>query len=219
MYVGVVIMLGLLDKLTCWKELTSQSALQDVDSDQILLMNGINWNIYEILLQRFENTSHYRFKYLEGVLEIMSPSRRHEFDKKLIALLLETYFIEKEIDFYPLGSTTFRREASARGIEPDECYCFDAEKSVPDLAIEVVVTSGGIDDLLIYQGLGVQEVLFWQNNQFLLYSLQGDKYEKVSKSVFLPDLDLSFLASLILSGKKPKDLILRLRENISRGNS
>ncbi|NET02548.1 MAG: Uma2 family endonuclease [Sphaerospermopsis sp. SIO1G2] len=211
-------MLGLLEKLSYWEELTSQLALDNVDSDQILLMNSITWNIYEILLQKFENTSHYRFKYLEGTLEIMSPSRRHEFDKKLIALLLETYFMETGIDFYPLGSTTFRREVSARGIEPDECYCFDSEKPVPDLAIEVVVTSGGIDDLLIYQGLGVQEVLFWQNNQFFLYSLQSDKYNKISKSTFLKDLDLTFLASLILSGEKPKDLILRLREHIRRGN-
>ena len=212
-------MLGLLEKLSCWEELTSQSALDNVDSDQILLMNGINWNIYEILLQRFESISHYRFKYLEGTLEIMSPSRRHEFDKKLIALLLETYFIEKDIDFYPLGSTTFRKEASARGIEPDECYCFDSEKSVPDLAIEVVVTSGGIDDLLIYQGLGVPEVWFWQNHQFSLYFLRDDKYEKISKSEFLPDLDLTLLASLLLSGEKPKDLISKFRENIRRSNS
>jgi Uma2 family endonuclease len=174
--------------------------------------------MYGILLQRFESISHYRFKYLEGTLEIMSPSRRHEFDKKIIALLLETYFIEKDIDFYPLGSTTFRKEAVARGIEPDECYCFDSEKSIPDLAIEVVVTSGGIDDLLIYQGLGVQEVWFWQNHQFSLYFLRADKYEKISKSEFLPDLDLTLLASLLLSGEKPKDLISKFRENISRGD-
>ncbi|MFN7660439.1 MAG: Uma2 family endonuclease, partial [Dolichospermum sp.] len=131
----------------------------------------------------------------------------------------ETYFIEKDIDFYPLGSTTFRREAAARGIEPDECYCFDSEKSVPDLAIEVVVTSGGIDDLLIYQGLGVPEVWFWQNHQFSLYFLRDDKYEKISKSEFLPDLDLTLLASLLLSGEKPKDLISKFRENIHQPKS
>lgn len=209
-------MLSLLEKLSCWEELTNQSALQNIDSDQILLMNGINWNIYEILLHKFENTAHYRFKYLEGTLEIMSPSRRHEFDKKMIALLLETYFIETGVDFYPLGSTTFRKQAAARGIEPDECYCFDSEKSVPDLAIEVVVTSGGIDDLLIYQGLGVPEVWFWQNNQFSLYYLRGDQYEKISKSESLPDLDLDLLASLILSGEKPKDLIAKFRKNIRK---
>lgn len=212
-------MLGLLEKLSQWEELTSQSALQNIDSDQILLMNGINWDVYEIILQRFANISHYRFKYLAGTLEIMSPSRRHEFDKKIIALLLETYFIEKDIDFYPLGSTTFRKEATARGIEPDECYCFNSEKPIPDLAIEVIVTSGGIDDLLIYQGLGVPEVWFWQNNQFSLYHLRGDKYEQITKSEFLPDLDLDLLASLIISGEKPKDLISKFRESIRESNS
>ncbi len=209
-------MLGLLAKLSKWEELTSQPALENIDSDQILLMNGINWDIYETLLKSCQNTSHYRFKYLEGTLEIMSPSRRHEVDKKIIALLLETYFLEKGIDFYPLGSTTFRREAAARGIEPDECYCFNSEKPVPDLAIEIVVTSGGIDDLLIYQGLGVPEVWFWQNNQFLLYYLRGNRYEQITKSELLPDLDLSLLASLVMSGEKPKDLVSKFRESIRR---
>ncbi|WP_324238767.1 hypothetical protein [Okeania sp.] len=37
------------------------------------------------------------------------------------------------------------------------------KKKVPDLAIEVVITSGGIKTLGIYQSLGVSEVCFWQN--------------------------------------------------------
>ncbi|MDB9375986.1 Uma2 family endonuclease [Nodularia sphaerocarpa] len=209
-------MLGLLAKLSQWEELTSQSALNSVDSDQILLMNGISWDIYETLLKSCQNNSHYRFKYLEGTLEIMSPSRRHEVDKKIIALLLETYFLEIGIDFYPLGSTTFRREAAARGIEPDECYCFNSEKPVPDLAIEIVITSGGINDLLIYQGLGVPEVWFWQNNQFSLYYLRGNKYEQINQSQLLPDLDLNLLAILLMSGEKPKDLISKFRESIRK---
>jgi Uma2 family endonuclease len=209
-------MLGLLAKLSQWEELTSQSALNNLDSDQILLMNGISWDIYETLLKSCQNNSHYRFKYLEGTLEIMSPSRRHEVDKKIIALLLETYFLEVGIDFYPLGSTTFRREAAARGIEPDECYCFNSEKPVPDLAIEIVVTSGGINDLLIYQGLGVPEVWFWQNHQFSLYYLGGNKYEQINQSQLLPDLDLNLLAILVMSGEKPKDLISKFRETIRK---
>ena len=137
-------------------------------------------------------------------------------DKKIIALLLETYFLEIDIDFYPLGSTTFRREAVARGIEPDECYCFNSEKPVPDLAIEIVVTSGGINDLLIYQGLGVPEVWFWQNHQFSLYYLRGNKYEQINQSQLLPDLDLKLLAILVMSGEKPKDLISKFRESIRK---
>jgi Uma2 family endonuclease len=211
--------LGLLEKFSRLEELMSQSALKNVDSDQILLMNGISWDIYETLLQDFLNNSHYRLKYLEGTLEIMSPSRRHEFNKKIIALLLEAYFLETGIDFYPLGSTTFRKQTAARGIEPDECYCFDSEKSVPDLAIEVVVTSGGIDDLVIYLGLGVPEVWFWQNNQFSLYYLRGDKYESISKSEFLPNLDLNVLAIFVMSEDKPREIILNFLQHIRRRNS
>ncbi|MEH2325253.1 MAG: Uma2 family endonuclease [Nostoc sp.] len=212
-------MLGLLEKFSRLEELISQSALKNLDSDQILLMNGISWDIYETLLQGVPNNSHYRLKYLEGTLEIMSPSRRHQFNKKIIALLLEAYFLETGIDFYPLGSTTFRKQTAARGIEPDECYCFDSEKPVLDLAIEVIVTSGGIDDLVIYQGLGVPEVWFWQNNQFSLYSLRGDKYESISKSEFLPNLDLNVLASFVISDEKPREIILKFLQHIRRGNS
>ncbi len=212
-------MLGLLEKFSRLEELMSQSALKSVDSDQILLMNGISWDIYETLLQGFNNNSHYRWKYLEGTLEIMSPSRRHEFNKKIIALLLEAYFLEAGIDFYPLGSTTFRKQTAARGIEPDESYCFDSEKPVPDLAIEVVVTSGGINDLVIYQGLGVPEVWFWQNNQFLLYYLRDQKYESISKSEFLPNLDLNLLASFIISDERPREIILKFLQHIRKDNS
>lgn len=212
-------MLGLLEKFSRLEELMSKSALKNVDCDQILLINGISWDIYETLLQEFLNNSHYRLKYLEGTLEIMSPSRRHEFNKKIIALLLEAYFLETGIDFYPLGSTTFRKQPAARGIEPDECYCFDSEKPIPDLAIEVVVTSGGINDLVIYQGLGVPEVWFWQNNQFALYDLRDDQYESISKSEFLPNLDLDVLASFIISEGKPREIILKFIQHIRRGNS
>jgi Uma2 family endonuclease len=205
-------MLGLLEKFTSLSELIGQSALENIDSDQILLMNSISWEIYETLLQNLPDNSHYRLKYLTGTLEIMSPSRRHEFDKKIIALLLETYFLELDIDFYPLGSTTFRKQAAARGIEPDECYCFDSEKPIPDIAIEIFVTSGGIDDLAIYQGLGVSEVWFWQNNHFALYSLEGDEYQPISRSKFLPNLDLSLLASLVVSGDRPKEIISKFRQ-------
>lgn len=65
----------------------------------------------------------------------------------------------------------------------------------------------------------VPEVWFWQNNQFSLYYLRGDKYEKISKSEFLPDLDLTLFTSLLMSGEKPKDLISKFRESIRRGNS
>ncbi|MFM6842180.1 MAG: Uma2 family endonuclease, partial [Dolichospermum sp.] len=102
----------------------------------------------------------------DGVIELMSPSRRHEIHKTIIGSLLEIYFQEKRIRYFPLGSTTLRKQAKRGGVEPDESYCIVIEKEVPDLAIEVVVTSGGIDKLEVYKRLAVAEVWFFQNNQF-----------------------------------------------------
>ena len=75
--------------------------------------------------------------------------------------MLEIYFQEKRIRYFPLGSTTFRKQAKIGGVEPDESYCLGIEKEVPDFAIEVVVTSGGIDKLEVYKRLGVTEVWFF----------------------------------------------------------
>ncbi|MEB3280040.1 MAG: Uma2 family endonuclease [Lyngbya sp.] len=209
-------MFELAERLNRLQKLIDKPELRAIDSDQILIMDGVNWQIYEGLLETLQDSSEFRVTYLEGTLEIMSPSRRHESEKKRIALLLETYFMEAEVDFYPLGSTTFREQSISRGIEPDECYCINSEKSVPDIAIEVVITSGGINSLDIYRGLKVPEVWFWQKGKFSLYSLQNNRYEEISRSQFLPELDFELLASYIQSSAKPKDILLEFRQRLKR---
>jgi len=47
------------------------------------------------------------------------------------------------------------------------------ELEIPDIAVEVTISSGGIDKLAVYQGLGVPEVWFWQGGKFSLYCLRG----------------------------------------------
>ena len=64
--------------------------------------------------------------------------------------MLEAYLEAKRIRFWGLGSTTFRSQDKQAGKEPDECYCIGTDKDIPDLAIEVVYTSGGVDILEIY---------------------------------------------------------------------
>lgn len=186
------------------------------DSEQLLIINDISWQLYESLLA---DNSSLRIAYLEGVLEIMSPSRRHEFIKTNIGRLVEVYFEETRTRFYGLGSTTFRQEAVARGIEPDECYCINCEKPVPDIAIEVVVTSGEINSLEIYRGLQVPEVWFWEDNCFSLYYLDNGNYQAISQSRFLPQLDLSLLADYVIS-PEPMDAVIefqqRIREQIQK---
>ncbi|MDD1415729.1 Uma2 family endonuclease [Dolichospermum sp. ST_con] len=187
--------------------------LQADDPEERQTITGVNWENYEALLNDLGDSLQYRVTYLDGVIELVSPSRRHENRKTVIGSLLEDYLKEKRIRYFPLGSTTFRKQAKRGGVEPDESYCIGTEKDFPDLAIEVVVTSGGIDKLEVYKRLGVREVWFFQNNQFAVYHLHGESYELVAKSVLLPNLDLSILAKYVVADD-PLDAALEFREKI-----
>lgn len=168
--------------------------------EQRIRLEGITWQQYDALVALFiDQFPALRMTYLEGSLELMSNSPEHERLKKIISRLIEAFAEEADIDLNGYGSTTFRREAAARGLEPDECYTFGMLEDTPDIAVEIVLTSGGIDKLPIYQGLAVQEVWFWENESFSLYGLIDPEagYEKLTNSQLLPALNMSQLASFI----------------------
>ena len=184
------------------------------DPEERLILTGVSWQQYSQLLVHFCDRLSYRLTYLTGTLEIMSPSRRHEVQKKNIARLLEAYLEEAEIDFWGLGSTTFRKEKEQAGKEPDECYCLQTEKELPDLAIEVVLTSGGMDQLGVYQRLGIREVWLWQNEQLNVYQLQGETgYKQQPASALLPELDLALMAHYI-EANNPRLAVREFREQV-----
>lgn len=164
-----------------------------IAEDQRFTLSGISWNQYEILRATLDENPGLRMAYLEGTLELFMPGAKHEKIKTTIGRLIETYSLEANIRLYGCGSTTYRKRAKERGLEPDESYCKDVEKEVPDLAIEVIITSGSIDLLDIYQGLEVAEVWFWENERLLLYRLQGEHYVQIEQSIVLPKLDLELL--------------------------
>ncbi|MGL6338209.1 MAG: Uma2 family endonuclease, partial [Waterburya sp.] len=69
-----------------------------------------------------------------------------------------------------------------------------------DLAIEVIFSSGNIDDLKKYHSLGVAEVWFWQNNKIIFYQLEKAGYIEIAKSVFLPNLAAKDLENFVNRG-------------------
>lgn len=173
------------------------AANSHADVDQRVILRGVTWEQYEGLLELFgDDQPGIRVAYLNGELEIMSPSRRHERIKTVVGRLVELYALERDISLTGLGSTTFKKAAKERGAEPDECYCVGEEKDVPDIAFEVVVTRGGINKLAIYEGLGVPEVWFWRAGAFHVYHLGPQGYRRVDRSELLPELDLAYIASL-----------------------
>jgi Uma2 family endonuclease len=191
----------------------SQFNLQAKDPEERFITSGVSWEAYETLLNFLGDSSGYRLAYLEGILEIMSPSRSHELDKENIGRLLEAYLEENRIRFWGLGSTTLRKADKQAGKEPDKCYCIGTDKDIPDLAIEVIYTSGSVNVLTIYQRLGVTEVWLWQNNQFEIYYLQGDRYEQRQQSQLLPDLDLVLMAHYVTIDD-PLEAIVEWRKQI-----
>jgi Uma2 family endonuclease len=184
-----------------------------LDSDKLLISTNISWNIYEDLLNYLGDSPYFKVIYQQGILQVMSPSSRHEIDKKMLGMLVENYCIETGIHFYPLGSTTFKSQQKSRGIEPDQCYCIGKRKEIPDLAIEVVITSGGIQSLEIYQSLGFPEVWFWQNKKLKVFCLENSEYLQKNKSQLFPQLDLNLLVSY-LDWDEPFDAIWNFKQKI-----
>src|SRR5260221_5575656 len=167
--------------------------------DHIVVLRGATWADYQRVLAMKGDGPVPRVAYLKGTLELMTPSKPHESLKSWIGRLVEVWCLENDIEFSPYGSWTLEEEAEERGIEPDECYVFgnpgDAPR--PDLAIEVVWTSGGLDKLDIYRKLGVREVWLWRRGRLTAHALHGEAYEPVPASEVLPGIDLVEIAGYL----------------------
>ena len=168
--------------------------------DHYVHLYGVTWADYLRLLEIRGDRSAPRITYLEGTLEIMSPSRTHDEIKSYIGRLVEAWCLERGVEFTPYGSWTLKNKREERGAEADECYVFGPEpkrKRRPDLAIEVIWTSGGIDKLNVYCKLGVREGWYWEDGRIQVHVLRGAGYESIAASEALPGIALEQLASFL----------------------
>lgn len=185
--------------------------------DDIIHLRGVNWEDFERILAIRGEKANPKFTYLDGTLELMSPSYTHEMIKSLIGRLVEAYCLEAGIRFTPVGAWTLKDKLRKAGLEPDECYVFDPEeKERPHLAIEVVWTSGGIDKLEAYRRLGVAEVWYWRKGRLQVHVLADEGYRPQARSPRLPELDLDLLTSF-LDQPTAYDAILGFRSALRKG--
>ncbi len=167
-------------------------------ADQRVVLHNVPWAHYEAHLELRGEKGTPRLTYLDGELEIMSPSRDHERVKSYLGRLVEAYAFERGIDLSPYGQWTLRAGPKQSGLEPDECYILgDQDRDVPDLAIEVIWTSGGMDKLEAYRRLQVPEVWFWKDDVITVHALRDDAYETRARSVCLPGLDFDVMLPLL----------------------
>ena len=171
------------------------------DNVPCIVLHNISWTTYECLLEDFADRSSPRFAYDQGVLEIVSPTTRHEERKNGLSMVVEIIGEELAIDTRPVGSMTFRRQSLQRGVEPDASFYIqtldqvrgklqiDAERDPPpDLVIEIDVTHSSLDKLALYAGLGVPEI--WRDDEHrvavLVLRPDGEGYDEVTASRALP---------------------------------
>lgn len=186
-------------------------------SDQRVYLHRVDWDTFESILVARGDDSGVRITYLDGELELMTPSIDHESLRKRLAQLLEAYAEETGIELEGFGSWTLLEKAKRLGVEADECYIIgpiDQPPRVPDIAIEVVWTSGGLDKLAVYRGLGVPEVWIWQDGGLRFFVLEHDRYLAATRSRIIPALDPALIIRCMGEHSQTRAL-RRLRAEIS----
>jgi Uma2 family endonuclease len=170
-----------------------------VDPDRIderVFLQGVTWEDYERLLEIRGESSVPRMTYLNGELELMSPSTDHERAEFCLARLLIAWSEEVGVPLEGYGHWTVRKRRVKRGAEADGCFVVGEKRNPkrPDIAIEVIWTRGGLSKLDVWRKLGVPEVWFWKDGALTFHVLRGDRYEPAERSDLLPALDPALFA-------------------------
>jgi Uma2 family endonuclease len=169
--------------------------------DEPILIDGLTWREFKAAEQLIDRPG-VRLSFLAGTLEIRRmPGEQRETVKERIGTLLDLYLLQVGIDYTPTGSMTLESESGLVKREADKSYKLGANRTRPDLAIEVVVTSGGINKLEAYKRLRISEVWFWEDGNLAIYHLrtttQDIRYEQITASEELPELDVALLLRYI----------------------
>ena len=163
-----------------------------------------DWEGYNRFLEAVGNRR-IRVTYDGTMVELMTPSNRHEHLKLVLRNFLVCYLEERDLEFHSGGSTTFKRALKGQGLEPDDCYWIAAWRQVmggwdsesgppPDLAIEVEVSRSVLDRLSIYAALAIPEL--WRVSEagvVSIWRLGPDGYMPSPTSSSLPDIPLELI--------------------------
>lgn len=173
----------------------------DVPPGHYVRLQGIDWPEYEQILEELGDGRGSRLAYDRGALEIMSPLLEHEDSKELLGDFIKILLEELDRDFISCGSTTFRHEGMAKGVEPDQCFYIEHEAQIrgkkkldmnidppPDLAIEIDISSHS--HLTIYEALRVPELWRFDGDRLFIYRLEQGRYQESARSGQFPQFAL-----------------------------
>jgi len=151
--------------------------------DQVLLLAG-DWDHY-LKLDALCSGNGVRVTYLNGLIEIMSTSPLHELIKVNIRRLLEDYCMQRGLLIGTRGAPTHKKKQERAG-EPDESFIFTRGRELPQLVIEVALTSGGLNKLAFWGGFPIEEVWIWKRRRLLMFRWENGAYTDIPESVLVP---------------------------------
>lgn len=158
-----------------------------VPPGQTVLIDDIRWEEFEAILEELGDHRGTRLAYHQGTLEIMAPLPEHEKARVVLSDLIKILLDEYDMAWESLGSTTFRREDMAAGIEPDDCFYIQHHAVMigrdrvdlttdppPDLVLEVDITSR--TQLRAYEALRVPEIWRYHDRTLHVYVWRDEQY-------------------------------------------
>jgi Uma2 family endonuclease len=185
-----------------------------------VVLRQVRWETFEALLGLL-GERRARIAYDGETLELMSPSQKHEWLKRLTGRLIETFTMELGIDILSCGSTTLKSVLKECGVEPDECYYVQNEPAVrgredidlgkdppPDLAVEIAITRGVVSRKGIFAALGVPELWVHDGKRLKVLRLQGGEYRASAASGVFPMLPIAEVSRFLERRKSSSETSL-----------
>jgi Uma2 family endonuclease len=202
------------------------SVVTTSQAEQQFTWYQISWNQYEALLRALGDRR-LRHTYVEGALEIVSPSLDHESSKSLLGDIVVTLCRVLHLPRKSIGSTTMKKMRWRRGLEPDEGFYvgeqsvrqmksrreYDADRDPPpDLIVEIDITNSSDDRIEFYRRLKVGEVWRYRDESVRFYGLiQNGRYRKLNRSRLFPLLTCDELTRFMSLRDTMDDTELGLR--------
>ncbi|QDT39934.1 Uma2 family endonuclease [Stratiformator vulcanicus] len=163
-----------------------------------LRLSGVSYDEYDAISEAIGERN-IRITYIDGELEIMSPSYKHDWAKMYFHNAVLVLARQLKIKIRACGSTTHKRKSSDKGFEPDQAYhimsipslgrlgTYEPTKDVPpDLGIEVDVFSKSLERLPLYADFGIGEVWRYDNRNLDILQLRDGGYVRIEQSVCFP---------------------------------
>ena len=184
--------------------------------EEHVILRGVSWKAYEQLIKDHEDQSTPRFIYNNGILEIYPPSQKHEEKAVFLEKIVEIIAEERNMELRNIRSTTFKKDGTQKGVEPDGCFYLqsydevfgmekiDLELFPPDLVIEIDIFSPSINRFPIYAEFKVPEIWRYANDEVKIHLFDGENYPESAESRALPKITGEMLTRLLAESETMK---------------